>query len=243
MRRNKNNLYISSKNYYPKYMPKSKNKPHTHALKLSLAIFSLLIFSLGATVFFTVKSQFCANSISCINDLSGKASSDKTGVYLGQTIPVPKIADEPITSPKHVLGVTTGAKRMYVSLNSQRLYAYQGNSLVYNFAISSGKWHPTPTGEFHIWTWLRYTRMTGGDSSLGTYYDLPNVPFTMYFYNKSIPKTAGYSLHGAYWHNNFGHPMSHGCINMKEEDVARIYEWTYQDTAVPIIIYGTTPSA
>lgn len=41
----------------------------------------------------------------------------------------------------------------------------------------------------------------------GPGYDLPNVPYTMYFYQ-------GYGLHGTYWHNNFGTPMSHGCVNM-----------------------------
>jgi lipoprotein-anchoring transpeptidase ErfK/SrfK len=51
----------------------------------------------------------------------------------------------------------------------------------------------------------------------GPDYDLPDVPYTMFFYK-------GYSLHGTYWHHNFGTPMSRGCINMKTEEAAWVYE-------------------
>ena len=61
--------------------------------------------------------------------------------------------------------------------------------------------------------------MIGGDQALGTYYNLPNVPSNMFFYQ-------GYAIHGAYWHNNFGHPMSHGCVNSPLEQVATLFEWT-----------------
>ena len=77
----------------------------------------------------------------------------------------------------------------------------------------------------------------------------------MFFYNEKVPKTEGYGIHGAYWHNNFGHPMSHGCINMKEEDVKQIYYWanpelkgqqgikaTQDNPGTEIIIYGETPT-
>ena len=95
--------------------------------------------------------------------------------------------------------------------------------------------------------------MTGGNKLLGTYYDLPNVPYTMFFSNDEIPKSRGFGIHGAYWHNNFGQPMSHGCINMKEEDVEKIYNWaeptstggttyaTDEDLGTPIKIYGIAP--
>ena len=47
----------------------------------------------------------------------------------------------------------------------------------------------------------------------------------MFFYNSKVSKGAGYSLHGAYWHNNFGHVMSHGCVNMRQIDAEKIYNW------------------
>lgn len=61
--------------------------------------------------------------------------------------------------------------------------------------------------------------MVGGSKELGTYYNLPNVPNNMFFYQ-------GYAIHGAYWHNNFGHPMSHGCVNAPLNQVAQLFEWT-----------------
>jgi L,D-transpeptidase catalytic domain len=221
---------------------KKQKKGKNYALNLTILIFSALVVFIGATVFFTVKSQpRCANSISCISDLSGKKSEENTGIFMGKKVTAPRLLDNPelaLNNTKTVLGATTDTKHIYVSLNSQRLYAYQGNTLVYNFPISSGKWHPTPTGDFHIWVWLRYTRMTGGDASKGTYYDLPNVPFTMFFSNDSVPKNDGYSLHGAYWHNNFGHPMSHGCVNLSVDDAQKLFYWTN-----PLVQYTTYASA
>lgn len=105
-------------------------------------------------------------------------------------------------------------KRIEVDLTNQKLYAYEGNNLVYSFSVSSGKWHLTPTGTFHIWIKERFVHMVGGSKALRTYYDLPNVPFVMFFYNDQASKSDGYSLHGTYWHHNFGHPMSHGCLNL-----------------------------
>ena len=60
--------------------------------------------------------------------------------------------------------------------------------------------------------------MSGGSKDLGTYYYLPNVPHNMFFHQ-------GYAIHGAYWHNNFGHPMSHGCVNSPLASVAQLFDW------------------
>ncbi len=120
-----------------------------------------------------------------------------------------------------VLGTTNAAgeeKWIEVDLATQTLRAWEGNKKVMEFAISSGKWGPTPTGTFNIWYKTRYQSMVGGSKELGTYYNLPNVPNNMFFYQ-------GYALHGAYWHNNFGHPMSHGCVNEPLANAAQIFEW------------------
>lgn len=124
-------------------------------------------------------------------------------------------------------------KKIEINLSEQRLYAYNGNILVYSFPISSGNpWTPTVTGTFYPWIKLRYDEMIGGSWAQGDYYDLPNVPYVVYFYQ-------GYALHGTYWHNNFGHPMSHGCVNLRTSDMAELYYWI--DYSTPIIIYGRTP--
>lgn len=150
--------------------------------------------------------------------------------------------DKQNDTTSQVLGETNIAKRIEINLSSQRLLAIEGdNTTVYDFPISSGKWGQTPTGTFKIWIKLKYTLMKGGSKALGTYYYLPNVPYTMFFYNDEIPKWRGYGIHGAYWHNNFGQPMSHGCINLKPDDAKTIFNWTH-NLDIPVVIYGTAPS-
>lgn len=155
----------------------------------------------------------------------------------------------------NVLGNTSDNKRIEVDLTNQRLYAFEGDQKVYDFLISSGKWGRTPTGTFKIWIKLRYTKMSGGSKKLGTYYYLPNVPYTMFFANEQVPAYRGFGIHGTYWHNNFGHPMSHGCINMKTEEAEKIFYWanptlgdkpsiraTENNPGTDVIIYGTAPN-
>lgn len=171
--------------------------------------------------------------------------------------------DQPVALPTYdpdtryltsVLGDSNGVKRIEVDLTNQRLLAFEGNQKVYEFPVSTGKWMPTPTGTFQIWGKFRYTKMSGGSAALHTYYYLPNVPYVMFFGNDSVPAARGFSLHGTYWHNNFGHPMSHGCVNMRTEDAGTIFNWSSPSTngqttartsktdlGTTIIIYGTTP--
>src|SRR2546421_489216 len=132
-------------------------------------------------------------------------------------------------------------KRIEVDLTNQRLYAYDGGNVLYNFPVSTGKIRtPTPTGRFLPYVKLRYTTMQGGNKASGDYYNLPNVPYVIYFYNSQYPKGTGYALHGTYWHNNFGHPMSHGCVNLRTSDMALLYNWIDLNVTV-ISIYGSTP--
>ncbi|MGA2910259.1 MAG: L,D-transpeptidase [Candidatus Microgenomates bacterium] len=233
-------------------MSKRSSRKKFRFLGIGTAI--LAIFVLGFTVLkLSFKSSFCANSVSCISDLSGNYDPNaKTGQFMGEKVSVPSyIAEEPVVK-NNVLGtVPPEAKRIEVDLTNQMLYAYQNNQVVMSFPISSGKWHPTPTGTFHIWVKLRYTRMTGGMGADA--YDLPNVPWVMFFANDQVGEGEGFSLHGAYWHNNFGHPMSHGCVNISPENAEKLYEWadpptegntTYATAANPgteVVIYGTAP--
>lgn len=123
-----------------------------------------------------------------------------------------------VQKPAPVLGETADEKWIDIDLSTQTLRAMEGDREVYRFLVSSGKWAPTPTGEYRVWIKLRYTKMSGGSKERHTYYYLPNVPYVMYFYQ-------GYGIHGAYWHNNFGQPMSHGCVNMAIPDAEKMYEW------------------
>ncbi len=173
----------------------------------------------------TVKKIPCANTISCKTPPRFEVEKNAIGIYNNRPIHVPNISlrDNENTSP--VLGITTshGEKHIYVNLTTETLTAYDGSTVFMETPISSGLWGKTPTGDFTIWSKYRSIRMTGGSGA--DYYDLPNVPYVMFFSNNEVPTSAGFSIHGTYWHNNFGHAMSHGCVNMKTTDVAKLYEW------------------
>lgn len=239
-------------------------KNYLSGFKIKHFRFTYLVFALILAYGFylvyssSVRYLDCANSISCIKDLSGRYEKERTeGVFLGKKVKVPQYIVQSNSFPS-VLGTNNPSnKHIYVDLTNQRLYAFEGDKLVHNFLISSGKWGRTPTGDFKIWVKLRATLMSGGNKALGTYYYLPNVPYTMYFYNEEIPKTRGYALHGAYWHNNFGHPMSHGCVNIRPDQARDLYLWanpqpgndengsiypTEDDPSTPVTIYGTAPA-
>ncbi len=238
-------------------MSKKKSSKQINSTKINrkklIWFFGFVIVAAGIFLHLNkLQSASCANSISCVNELSGKYDSSKnTGEFMNKIVKIPDQAVEN-TLTKNVLGDTTynSNKHIYVDLTNQKLYAKEGDKTVYEFLISSGKWQKTPTGDFNIWIKVNSTRMKGGSRELGTYYDLPNVQWTMFFYNANIPKSRGYGIHGAYWHNNFGHPMSHGCINMRTEEAKLIYDWadpaptgystlvTPQNPGTPITIYG-----
>jgi len=115
-----------------------------------------------------------------------------------------------------------GARWIDVNLSEQRVYAYEGDVVVNSFIVSTGTARtPTVTGKFKIWIKLKSTTMSGPG------YYLTNVPYAMYFHK-------GYGLHGTYWHNNFGTPMSHGCVNLSIPDAAWLYGWAYEGTVVKV---------
>ena len=124
-----------------------------------------------------------------------------------------------------VLGSTTEEKWIEVDLSLQKLWAWEGNSLYLETLVSTGlPWWPTPQGEFRVWAKTRATKMEGGEGKY--YYNLPNVPFVMFFENEKIPGYRGYGLHGTYWHNDFGRVHSHGCVNLPTPIAEKLYYWT-----------------
>jgi len=141
-------------------------------------------------------------------------------IYVGQRLRIPgKGASGGGSSGG---GGASGGKWIEVDLSSQRTYAHQGNSVVRTMVVSTGiARYPTPTGSFRIYSKYLAVAMSGPG------YYLPGVPHTMFFYR-------GYALHGTYWHHNFGHPMSHGCINLTKADAAWLYSWAPVGTLVKI---------
>ena len=130
---------------------------------------------------------------------------------------------KPVARP---FGVGPDERWIDVDLTDQQLVAYEGNEPVFDTVISSGTWqHPTVTGQFRVW--VRYRSQTMDGRRLGYDYYLENVPYVMYFFED-------YALHGTFWHNNFGTPMSHGCVNLKTSDAEWIFNWSALSTVVNV---------
>lgn len=182
---------------------------------------SLSIFAIGS--FF--KPQFnCANSATCKSDLSVNVDNNSIGFFQGRKVIPPKInlAQDILNSSVLGVHVSNEKKHIYIDLSAQTLYAYEGKTQMMKTLISSGKWGRTPVGNFNVWQKLPSTRMAGGQGADA--YDLPNVQWVMYFHND-------FGLHTAYWHNNFGHEMSHGCVNMRFVDARALYAWAEGPTS------------
>jgi lipoprotein-anchoring transpeptidase ErfK/SrfK len=113
-----------------------------------------------------------------------------------------------------------GERWIDVNLTTQSVHAYEGDTLVRSFLVSTGKPStPTVTGQYRIYIKLEKTDMRGPG------YHLRDVPHTMYFHK-------GFGLHGTYWHNNFGTPMSAGCVNLTRSDA----EWLYHFASVGTVV-------
>jgi hypothetical protein len=113
-----------------------------------------------------------------------------------------------------------------VDLTHQTLVAFEGTTPVFATLVSSGKRderdktkdHPTPTGTFRVQS-KHVTTTMDGDVAADAPYSIEDVPWVMYF-------DGSYALHGAFWHANFGHPMSHGCVNLSPADARQLFGWT-----------------
>jgi len=116
------------------------------------------------------------------------------------------------------------AKRLEVHLRQQTVIAYEWDRPVFmtrvatGMKLRSGK-YATPPGRFNINYKRPCRHMMAGDLASNGY-DLPGVPWVSYF------TKSGIAFHGTYWHNNFGYPQSHGCINLTPNDARRIYLWS-----------------
>jgi len=130
---------------------------------------------------------------------------------------------------KSIEGRTDFFKYIDVDLSEQTLRAYKNGVKENEFLVSTGvDRYPTPTGEFPITAKLPlhdYKWSYGTDHPDN--YDIPDVPYNLRF----LPTVY---IHNAYWHNNFGHKMSHGCVNVNLENARWIYEWATVGTMVVI---------
>jgi lipoprotein-anchoring transpeptidase ErfK/SrfK len=157
-------------------------------------------------------------------------------IFVGQEIAIPgldeqypdeafmPVAANPRLDVDSIVGVKVGEDERWidVDLSSQTVHAYEGEELVRSFLVSTGKARtPTVTGQYRI-----YVKFTATDMR-GPGYHLRDVPYTMYFHK-------GYGLHGTYWHNNFGTPMSNGCVNLRTEDAKWLFNFASVGTLVNV---------
>lgn len=182
------------------------------------------------TMSFTPEDKLAKNTEYTIKELGNIKSTQDDSFLEGNRIYTFKTKDTdlyppaPTWEPRYKEG-----KYIQVSLENQTLYAYEDGELLDSFLISSGvAGFPTPTGDFSVFSKVRSTRMshTYGPGNPNNY-DLPGVPFVLAF-------SGPYTIHGTYWHSNFGHQMSHGCINMYTPDAEWIYNWAPIGTPVVV---------
>ncbi len=156
--------------------------------------------------------------------------TDPNHIYAGQTLIIPAVDDgqggylQPASyTPASAAAptITTG-KQVVVDLSDQMTYAYENGQLLRSTPVSTGTYDfPTVMGDYRVY--VKYTSQTMS----GPGYYLPGVPYVMYFYQ-------GYSLHGTYWHSNFGVPMSHGCVNMPTPEAEWFFSWAEVGTPVHV---------
>jgi lipoprotein-anchoring transpeptidase ErfK/SrfK len=134
----------------------------------------------------------------------------------------------PVQEPAAPVSRGWGGKSITVSLSQQWLYAYEGDVLVFDAPVSTGKdGFNTPVGSFAIYAKTPLQTMSGTIN--GETYSVPNVPHAMYI-------NGDVALHGTYWHNLFGSGVrpSHGCINLPLYSAAWLYEWAPMGTPVSV---------
>jgi len=119
-------------------------------------------------------------------------------------------------------------KSIVVSIGQQVMTVYRKDTVVLSSYVSTGKSSfDTPLGTYAVLSKLPSQTMEGVIG--GEYYNVPDVPWVMYFTN------GGHALHGTYWHSNFGTPMSHGCVNLPLDVAAWLYDWAPVGTPVLIV--------
>ena len=142
-------------------------------------------------------------------------------VWTGQRLRVQE-APSPAEAMAAAGAPANGKRVIEIDLSDQTLTAWQGDVAILRTHVSTGKAStPTVPGQFSIYHKLDSQHMVGPD------YDLPGVPWVMYYY-------GDFAIHGAYWHNAFGVPTSHGCVNMTIDEAQALYQWASVGTEVNV---------
>jgi len=150
-----------------------------------------------------------------------------------QTYYVPATAMRLITAAEFLpLAPQVTDKRVIINTTEETITALEYGRPVFTTRISSGvsfgegKDFRTPLGDYEVYKKRPSRHMAAGDGAADDAYDLPGVPWVSYF-------NGGIAIHGTYWHNDYGHAWSHGCINLLSQDAKWFYRWT-----TPTVTFG-----
>jgi lipoprotein-anchoring transpeptidase ErfK/SrfK len=150
--------------------------------------------------------------------------ADKNIHFYVPTVQLRPISPEEITplSPD----VPMGKKRIDLNLTTQTLSCSEYDKVVFTTLVSTGLpgLMATPNGNFNIQDKLPSRNMSTTSRLADDIIPLVGVPWCSFFTGE------GHAFHGTYWHDNFGVPMSHGCVNMRNEDALWLFRWS-QPTA------------
>jgi lipoprotein-anchoring transpeptidase ErfK/SrfK len=144
---------------------------------------------------------------------------EDSGWMLARDLARPRLAPMPaeVTEP--------GERWIDVDSSAQTLVAYEGARPVYATLVSSGRGpangpSATPAGVHRIWVKLFTSDMANVQSQdIDPHYSLEDVPYVQFF-------DGAVALHGTYWHGDFGHPRSHGCVNLSPLDARWLFDFT-----------------
>jgi hypothetical protein len=155
--------------------------------------------------------EISTGNATVLTDVSGGVVAEAGTFGSGERMTV-------LVPTKPLFGGNEAGHSIVVDLSEQRLYAYEDGVLANSFFISSGKYpYHTPVGNHSVLAKLPFVYYAGVNLD-GTAWDLGSVPWNLRIYPHVY-------IHYAYWHNNFGHPMSHGCVNVGLENMKWIYDW------------------
>jgi lipoprotein-anchoring transpeptidase ErfK/SrfK len=164
-----------------------------------------------------------AYNVSVDDILAMNEIADANLIFVGQNLLIPAAGVYEPTAADAPPAPLSSGRSILVDTNAQRIYAYENGVLVRSHLVSTGRSAtPTVKGDYNIYIKLRADDMSGPD------YFLPQVPFTMYFYQ-------GYAIHGTYWHSSFGRPMSHGCVNLPVDEAEWFFNFAEVGTLVRVI--------
>lgn len=158
---------------------------------------------------------------------------NQLGTVLGESVlrdertwvPVRFSSAEGWVAAQYTFLLNRATKWLEVELATQTLTTWSDSTRARSLVISSGKpGFATPTGTFAITQKIPVRRLRG--NILGEQWDIPGVPWIMIF------RDGGFYIHSAYWHDDFGQPVSHGCVTLTPDDAEWLYEWTPLGTPI-----------